>query len=49
MKYKSLRVNRHGGPEVLEVVENDLRPPAKGEVRIKVLVRSERAQRRRSP
>jgi len=37
MKYKSLRVNRHGGPEVLEVVEHELRPPAKGEVRIKVL------------
>jgi len=40
MKYKLLRVNRHGGPEVLEVVENDLRPPAKGEVRIKVLAAS---------
>ncbi len=40
MKYKSLRVARHGGPEVLEVVEHDLRPPAKGEVRIKVLAAS---------
>ncbi len=37
MKYKSLRVTRHGGPEVLEVVEHELRPPARGEVRIKVL------------
>lgn len=40
MKYKSLRVTRHGGPEMLKVVENDLRPPAKGEVRIKVLAAS---------
>ena len=40
MKYKSLRVTRHGGPEVLEVVEHELRPSAKGEVRIKVLAAS---------
>jgi NADPH:quinone reductase-like Zn-dependent oxidoreductase len=40
MKYKSLHVARHGGPEVLEVVEHELRPPAKGEVRIKVLAAS---------
>ncbi|MFO7634869.1 MAG: DUF418 domain-containing protein [Caldilinea sp.] len=40
MKYKSLRVTRHGGPEVLHVVENDLHPPARGEVRIKVLAAS---------
>ncbi|NWG06998.1 MAG: zinc-binding dehydrogenase [Chloroflexi bacterium] len=37
MKYKSIQVSRHGGPEVLQVVEKDLRPPAAGEVRIKVL------------
>lgn len=37
MKYKSIQVSRYGGPEVLQVVENDLRPPAAGEVRIKVL------------
>jgi NADPH:quinone reductase-like Zn-dependent oxidoreductase len=37
MKYKSVLVARHGGPEVLQVIENDLRPPSAGEVRIKVL------------
>lgn len=37
MKYKSLLVTRCGGPEMLQVVENDLRPPARDEVRIKVL------------
>ncbi|CAG0993615.1 2-haloacrylate reductase [Anaerolineales bacterium] len=37
MKYKSVLVPRHGGPEVLQVIENDLRPPSAGEVRIKVL------------
>lgn len=37
MKYKSVQVSRHGGPEVLQVVEKDLRPPAAGEVRIRVL------------
>jgi NADPH:quinone reductase-like Zn-dependent oxidoreductase len=37
MKYRSVIVTRNGGPEVLQVVENDLRSPAAGEVRIKVL------------
>jgi len=37
MKYRSLLVTQCGGPEVLQVVERDLRPPAKGEVRIRVL------------
>lgn len=37
MKYKSLIVAARGGPECLQVVENDLRPPAAGEVRIKIL------------
>jgi len=37
MKYKSILVTRHGGPEVLQIVEKDLRPPAAGEVCIKVL------------
>ncbi len=37
MKYKSVIVTARGGPEVLQVVENDLRPPKTGEVRIKVL------------
>jgi len=37
MKYKSVCVTRYGGPEVLQVIENDLRAPAAGEVRLKVL------------
>ncbi|MGD8457697.1 MAG: medium chain dehydrogenase/reductase family protein [Anaerolineales bacterium] len=37
MKYKSIVVTEHGGPEVLKVVENDLQVPAPGEVRIKIL------------
>ena len=36
MKYRSVAVTRYGGPEVLQVVEKDLRPPAPGEVRIRV-------------
>jgi len=35
--YKSVVVTGRGGPEVLQVVENDLRPPATGEIRVKVL------------
>lgn len=37
MKYKSLLVSRYGGPEVLDIVENELHPPGKGQVRLKVL------------
>jgi len=37
MRYKSVVVTKRGGPEVLQIVENDLRPPAAGEARIKVL------------
>lgn len=37
MKYKSVVVTRRGGPEVLRIVENDLRPPGEGEARIRVL------------
>ena len=37
IKYKSVTVTRRGGPEVLEVVENELREPAAGEARIRVL------------
>jgi len=37
MKYKSIVVTQHGGPEVMQIVENDLRPPSAGEARIKVL------------
>jgi NADPH:quinone reductase-like Zn-dependent oxidoreductase len=38
MKYRSVVVMRRGGPEVLEVIENDLHPPAAEEVRIRVLI-----------
>ena len=37
MKYKSVVVTKRGGPEVLQIIENDLRPPASGEARIKAL------------
>ena len=37
MRYKNVVVTRRGGPEVLEVVENDLRDPSVGEARIRVL------------
>jgi NADPH:quinone reductase-like Zn-dependent oxidoreductase len=40
MKYKRILVSQHGGPEVLQIVENELRPPADREVRIKVLAAS---------
>ena len=37
MRYRSVIVTERGGPDVLQVVENDLRPPSAGEVRIKIL------------
>lgn len=37
MKYKSVIVTRKGSPEVLKVIENDLRAPLAGEARIKTL------------
>ena len=37
MKYKSVVATKRGGPEVLQVVENELHAPAAGEVRIRVL------------
>jgi len=37
MKYKSIIATKPGGPDVLQVVENELRPPLAREVRIKVL------------
>ena len=37
MKYKSIAVTERGGPEVMQVVESELRPPAAGEVLVKVL------------
>lgn len=37
MKYKSVVVTKRGGPEVMQIIENDLHEPAAGEARIKVL------------
>ncbi|MBU7000905.1 MAG: zinc-binding dehydrogenase [Theionarchaea archaeon] len=37
MKYKSVIVTKRGGPEVLRVIENDLRAPSSNEVRIRIL------------
>jgi len=37
MKYKSVIVTKRGGPEVLQVIESDLRVPSAGEARIKIL------------
>ena len=40
MNYRSVVAKRFGGPEVLQVMENELRMPAAGEVRIRVLAAS---------
>jgi NADPH:quinone reductase-like Zn-dependent oxidoreductase len=40
MKYKSVVVTKYGSPDVLQVAENELREPAAGEARIKVLATS---------
>jgi len=40
MQYKSVIVSRFGGPEIMQVVENELRSPAPGEVRLRVLASS---------
>ena len=37
MRYKSVVVTKRGGPEVLQVIENDLRAPTPGEARVRVL------------
>jgi NADPH:quinone reductase-like Zn-dependent oxidoreductase len=37
VRYNSVIVTERGGPEALQVVENDLRPPSAGEARIRVL------------
>jgi NADPH:quinone reductase-like Zn-dependent oxidoreductase len=37
VKNRRVVVSRHGGPEVLQVVEEDLPEPRAGEVRVKVL------------
>ncbi len=38
MKYKRVVISRKGGPEVLQVIEDELAEPAAGEVRVKILV-----------
>jgi NADPH:quinone reductase-like Zn-dependent oxidoreductase len=37
MKYKSVVATKRGGPEALQVVENDLRPPSAGEAKVRIL------------
>ena len=37
MKHHRVVVSRHGGPDVLQVVEEDLPEPGAGEVRVRVL------------
>jgi NADPH2:quinone reductase len=37
MKYKSVMVTQRGGPEVLQVVEKELREPSARQARIRVL------------
>lgn len=37
MSYRSVMATRNGSPDVLQVVENELRPPAAGQARIRVL------------
>jgi NADPH:quinone reductase-like Zn-dependent oxidoreductase len=37
MKYQRVVVTRHGGPEVLQTMEDDLPEPRAGEARVKVL------------
>lgn len=37
MKYKSILVTQRGGPETIQIMENDLRPPGEGEARIRIL------------
>ncbi|MEY3867715.1 MAG: hypothetical protein RLZZ338_1606 [Cyanobacteriota bacterium] len=40
MKYTRVIINRHGGLDVLNVIEEELREPKKGEVRVKILTAS---------
>ncbi len=37
MKYRRLVVTQRGGPETLQIIEDELRPPAAGEARVQVL------------
>ncbi len=39
-KYKSVVATQRGGPQVLQIVENDLRTPEAGQARIKVLAKT---------
>ncbi|MCA9934264.1 MAG: zinc-binding dehydrogenase [Ardenticatenaceae bacterium] len=36
MTYKSVVATKRGGPDALQIIENELRPPAAGEVRVKI-------------
>lgn len=40
MNYKSVDITRKGGPEVLKIVEHELREPLPGEVRVRILASS---------
>jgi NADPH:quinone reductase-like Zn-dependent oxidoreductase len=37
MKYRSVIITRKGSPDVLKIIENDLRAPRAGEARIRIL------------
>ncbi len=37
MKYKSILVTQRGGPEAIQIAENDLRLPREGEARVRIL------------
>ena len=37
MRYQSVIVAKRGGPDALQAIENDLRPPAEGEARVRIL------------
>ena len=49
MKYHRVVVTRHGGPDVLQVVQEDLPEPGAGEVRVKVLAAGSREGQRLVP
>jgi NADPH:quinone reductase-like Zn-dependent oxidoreductase len=40
MRYRSVVVTARGGPEVLQVIDNELRAPAAGEARVRILATS---------
>lgn len=40
MRHKRVVITRHGGSEVLQVIENEISKPKTGEVRVKVLATS---------